>query len=158
MYVSIDTIPSTSFIFSETFAETLPQLFVLVCLITSSIIDDGNNTASPIMSFYILKLLISALSSSFGMAKFLQLGPCQLIPQNKMGIGMLMITITNFCGLLWKFIFITAALYLYVSFKNPSIGPTQMFLELFWRSSCVQLLPGIILVNSKHTIIYSGLW
>ena len=133
-------------------------MFVLLTLINSDVIDDGNSYESTAISFFTIRIFLSLLTSSFGVAKFLQLGPCQLIPQNKMGIGMLMITITNFCGLLWKFIFITAALYLYVSFKNPSIGPTQMFLELFWRSSCVQLLPGIILVNSKHTIIYSGLW
>ena len=131
---------------SETFAETLPQLFVLILLMNSEIIDDGQHVGSAVFSFFLLKLYLSILSSSFGMAKFLQLGPCQFIPKNKMGIGMGMITIANFLGLLWKGLFITAAFGIYFGETNPSTGPTNMFFELFWRSCCIVLLPGLILV------------
>ena len=92
-----------------------------------------------------LKLYISLLSSSWGMAKFLQLGPCQLIPQKKTGIVMLLVTISNFLGLLWKIIIIPTVLLLYIGGNNSSLGPSNFF-ESFWLSCCVVLLPSILLV------------
>ena len=126
---------------------------MLILLINSGIIDDGNNVESTAVSFFQIKLYLSMLSSSFGMARFLQLGPCQLIPQNKMGIGMFLITIANFFGLLWKIFSITGALSVYIYFKNPSTGPTHLFFELVWRSCCLLFLPSLILVTFKTFII-----
>ena len=141
----MDTIPFK--FLSETFAETLPQYFVLTILINSSIIDDGNYAAGTAISIYNVKRPLSMLSSSFGMAKFLQLGPCQLIPQNKMGIGMFLITEASLWGLYWKVGAITSALTIYMKTKNPSSGPTPWFFESFWISICIILLPSIILVT-----------
>ena len=118
---------------------------MLGCLISTSVIDDGVNGVSTVSSFFYIKLLLSQLSSSFGMAKFLQLGPCQLIPQNKMGIGMVMIAIVNFLGLMWKVCGITA-LTIYTGLY-PSVGSSHLFFAVFWRSSCILLLPSLILVT-----------
>ena len=122
---------------------------MILILLISSVIDDGSYMGFKGISILYIKLCLSAMSSSFGMVKFLQLGPCQLIPQNKVGIGMFLITIANFLGLIWKVGTITLALLFYIVIKNPSIGPTQTFFELFWRSFCITLLPSIILVTFK---------
>ena len=85
---------------------------MLYHLLISTVIDDNHSYGAGFMSIYLLKLYISLLSSSWGMAKFLQLGPCQLIPQKKTGIVMLLVTISNFLGLLWKIIIIPTVLLL----------------------------------------------
>ena len=122
---------------------------MLFCLFNTDILDDNRNNGSAFPSIYLIKLTLSSLTSSFSMAKFLQVGPCKLIPQNKLGIGMFLITITNSFGLWWKVISISGASILYICEKNPSCGLTPLFFELFWRSCCLQLLPGMILVNFK---------
>ena len=151
--MSIDTI-LFNFFFSETFAETLPQLFVLLILLNTAFIDQGAYEGSGIiMSIFRLKLWISMLSSSFGMAKFLQLGPCQLIPQNKMGISMFLITIANFVGLWWTLWALPGAIGTYIYLTNPH----HDFFGLFWKSFCILFLPKLILVTCKafnHTKSY----
>ena len=119
---------------------------MLAHLFKTDVFDDGHNLESKVISIFMLKVYLSALLSSFGMAKFLQLGPCQLVPQNKMGIGIILITIANFLGLSWKFYSIIGALDAYVETLNSSYGPTLEFFEMFWRSGCIALLPGLILV------------
>ena len=130
---------------------------MLNCLISTGVIDDGVNGVSAVLPLLTIKLLLSQLSSSFGMAKFLQLGPCQLIPQNKMGIGMFLITVANFLGLWWKVGVIIGALDTYIHVTNhynglDYIGTTLEFFELFWRSCCIVVLPGLILVTFKKFI------
>ena len=137
-----------SFFFSETFAETLPQLLVLYTLKNSNIIDDGGFVRSTGISIWLIKLYLSMLSSSFGMAKFLQLGPCQLIPQNKMGIGMFLITIANFFGLLWKIFSITGLIF------NICIPTVFMFVFQCWSRSYVVLFhwAGLVSVFWGHWV------
>ena len=122
---------------------------MLLILINSDVIDDGNSYESTAITFFTIRIYLSLLTSSFGVAKFLQLGPCQLIPQNKMGIGMLMITVANFVGLLCKVFFITGILSTYVYVKNSPIGPSHLFFEVYWRAFCIGMLPGFILVTFK---------
>ena len=58
--------------FAEPFLESMPQVYVLICLSVSNDID--------LLPSFIFTLAISLLSGGFGITKFLMKGPCKIIP------------------------------------------------------------------------------
>ena len=129
----------------------MPQLVVLICLLRSGIVSDNN--VGHGLGYFDAKFLISLFSSSWAMAKFLQIGPIQLVPQDKIGIGILIVTIANFFGLFWKGFVIVYMVDYQIYTEKPSLGQTQHFFQLLLLQCCLIILPAILLVNKidKHS-------
>ena len=96
------------FLFIEPFLESIPQSHVLLVIYLQSFplswIDVENNegvvdTSDP---FFLATFLSSILSASFGISKLLKLGPCPLVPQDKVGLVFLMVFLSILTGLAGK--------------------------------------------------------
>ena len=73
-------------LFSEPFLEALPQVHILIILYQfDAEIIGGDNFAS--MGLFLLALVSSMFTVSFGIAKFLKTGPCRLLPEEGLGGG-----------------------------------------------------------------------
>ena len=91
---------------------------------------------------------ISVFSGSFGMAKFLKLGPCQIVPSQDMHCGFFFVMMSMATALVSKGCVLAFSLFKKYS-KETYDYPTTC---LIWISSCI--LPQFILVSiqNKSTI------
>ena len=81
------------------------------------------------------------------MAKYLQLGPCILLPQKKISFGILLVAFANFIGLSWKLLMIETFVLQYTLDGYYFHGQTHHFFELLLLECCIFVLPAILLVR-----------
>ena len=84
---------------------------------------------------------LSIFSGSFGMAKFLKLGPCQIVPLQNMHCGFFFVMMSMATALVSKGLVLANSLvdkFDYETYEYPTIC-------LIWISSCI--LPQFILVS-----------
>ena len=99
------------------------------------------------ISFFYIKYYLSILSSSWAMAKFLQLGPCKLLPRKNISFGILLVAFTNFIGLSWKLLMVETFVLQYTLDGSYFHGQTHHFFELLLLECSIFVLPAILLVR-----------
>ena len=82
---------------------------------------------------------LSILSAALGIAKFLKVGPCRLLPYDKINFGFFLLTLNIICGLIWKAIFLPL-----INFFGLGGIPTICSV-MIWIS--VSILPQMALVG-----------
>ena len=85
-------------LFSEPFLESVPQVHILLTLwLEENHLFEGDDVKTFFL-FY-AKVATSIVSASLGIAKFLKLGPCRLIPNEGIlgGYGSLSFLLLLFC-------------------------------------------------------------
>ena len=89
---------------------------------------------------------ISVFSGSFGMAKFLKLGPCQIVPSQDMHCGFFFVMMSMATALVSKGCALAFSL-----FQMGTDFFTYPTICLIWISSCI--LPQFILVSIQNKSI-----
>ena len=120
---------------SEPFLESLPELFVQLCIWEAKL--DVNS-----MQFW-LSFSSSILSTVLAFGKFFKIGPCQLLPKKKLGFGFVLVSFS---------IISTLALKALVLFSGIGFGPYSRMEQIgYWFSLCI--LPSVIMV-CKRKVFY----
>ena len=129
--------------------EAVPTVLILLALLLRN--DElflGNGSSDDFNFLGIHKSImfwttfsISVFSGSFGMAKFLKLGPCQIVPSQNMHCGFFSVMMSMAAALVSK------GCVLAISLSDKSIYETFTYPVtcLIWISSCI--LPQFILVS-----------
>ena len=94
---------------------------------------------------YWTSFFISVISGSFGMAKFLKLGPCQIVPSQKLHVGFFFLFITMGTTLIAKGWVLGSSLFYVVGESSETYDYTTTILS--WILICV--LPQFMLVSRK---------
>ena len=106
----------------------------------------------PKSIMFITTFSISVFSGAFGMAKFLKLGPCQIVPSQNMHCGFFSVMMSMAAALVSKGCVLAFSLAYkgrsYETFTYPTIC-------LIWISSCI--LPQFILVSIKIIPYFSNI-
>ena len=129
--------------------EAVPTVLILLALYVreSSLFfgtgpDDRNFLGIHKVDMFITTFSISVFSGSFGMAKFLKLGPCQIVPSQDMHCGFAFVMMSMAAALVSKGCVLAFSL-------NTADTPYETFTYpitcLIWISSCI--LPQFILVS-----------
>ena len=138
--------------------EAVPTVLILLALYTRNRFlfmgDETNFIGIPKTAMFWTTFSISVFSGSFGMAKFLKLGPCQIVPSQNMHCGFFFVMMSMAAALVSK----GCVLVFSLATSEPG-GPYKFFtyptICLIWISSCI--LPQVILVsietNPKSTNI-----
>ena len=114
---------------SEPFLESLPELFVQLCIWEAKL--DVNS-----VQFW-LSFSSSIRSTVFAFGKFFKIGPCQLLPKEKFGFGFALVSLNIISALAVK---------AFVLFSGIAIGPCSRMEQIgYWLSLCI--LPSVILVS-----------
>ena len=115
---------------SEPFLESLPELFVQLCIWEAKL--DVNS-----VQFW-LSFSSSILSTVLAFGKFFKIGPCQLLPKKKFGFGFVLVSFS---------IISTLALKALVLFSGIGFGHFSRMEQIgFWLGLCI--LPSVILVSN----------
>ena len=138
------------FFISEPYVEAVPTVLILLALAFKEqrlfLGSETNFLGIRKTAMFITTFSISVFSGAFGMAKFLKLGPCQIVPSQAMH-----------CGFFHVFMSMAAALIAkgcVLAFSLADKGPYETFsyptICLIWISSCI--LPQLILVSIKTNL------
>ena len=133
--------------------EAVPTVLILLALLfrdaTLFIGHQTNFLGIPKTAMFWTTFSISMISGSLGMAKFLKLGPCQIVPSQDMHCGFFFVMMSMAFALVSKgcvLAFSLADKHEYETFTYPITC-------LIWISSCI--LPQFILVSiqNEYTIL-----
>ena len=129
-------------------------------IFTTRILINGNNCGFhdyswlhiPIYTQMVINLAISVLTGSLGSSKLLKVGPCRLVPYDKMSFGFIVVVIINASCIIAKGLVLAYALLfgfegLFVN-ANHVIGTHTIVL---WIVICI--LPHIFFVSRKVLLI-----
>ena len=94
---------------------------------------------------------LSIFSGSFGMAKFLKLGPCQIVPSQDIHCGFFFVMMSMAAALVSKGCVLAFSLFE----KGPNETFTYPTVCLIWISSCI--LPQFILVSIETNPKFSNI-
>ena len=141
-----------TFYISEPYVEAVPTVLILLALLLkkndlflgNGSSDDFNFLGIHKAIMFITTFSISVFSGSFGMAKFLKLGPCQIVPSQNMHFGFFSVMMSMAAALVSKgcvLAFSLADKYSRETFTYPITC-------LIWISSCI--LPQFILVSIQN--------
>ena len=138
--------------------EAVPTVLILLALLLRN--DElflGNGSSDDFNFLGIHKSImfwttfsISVFSGSFGMAKFLKLGPCQIVPSQNIDCGFFSVMMSMAAALVSKGCVLAFSLATTDSSRQFFTYPT---ICLIWISSCI--LPQFILVSiqNKYAIL-----
>jgi len=131
----------------EPYVEAVPTVLILLALFVkdheifyTGYTNDVNFLGIPRVAMFWTTFSISVFSGSFGMAKFLKLGPCQIVPSQDMHCGFFFVMMSMAAALVSKGCVLAFSL-------NTADTPDETFTYpitcLIWISSCI--LPQFIL-------------
>ena len=94
----------------------------------------------------ILTFSLSVFSAAFGMTKFMSVGPCRLIPYDKINVGFFLVFLSNASCLVGKGFLLAASIN--GDFK-PSYDTTSKYARKvgYWVS--LSLIPSLMLVSTS---------
>ena len=123
--------------------EAVPQVHILVAIYFRN----KNFIVNPLepsplvfisqQNLFFVTLAISVFSGSFGIAKFLKLGPCKIVPSDKLHFGFVLVFLSIAATLCAK----ACVLALAINNRDDSFAP----ICAIWISTCV--LPQLIFVS-----------
>ena len=132
--------------------EAVPTVLILLALyvresslFTGTGPDDRNFLGIHKVAMFITTFSISVFSGSFGMAKFLKLGPCQIVPSQNMHCGFFSVMMSIAAALVSKGCVLAFSL---ATINGPFKLFTYPTICLIWISSCI--LPQFILVSIQN--------
>ena len=123
--------------------EAVPQVHILVAIYFRNNEFIVNPTDPSPLGFinqqdlFYITLAISVFSGSFGIAKFLKLGPCKIVPSDKLHFGFVLVFLSIAATLCAK----ACVLALAINNRDNSFAP----ICAIWISTCV--LPQLIFVS-----------
>ena len=125
--------------------ESIPQVHIMIIIGTlSTNLTMGNTQPEDVVidvlnQQTIATFCLSILSAALGIAKFLKVGPCRLLPYDKINFGFFLLTLNIVCGLIWKAIFLPLIIFL-------RLGQIRTICSvMIWIS--VSILPQMALVG-----------
>ena len=138
-------------LFSEPFLEAVPTTFILVTIFVRNLDTDGNLFSQDEYNFlginkfsmFGITLFISIFSGSFGMAKFLKLGPCQIVQSDKIHCGFIMVILSIATTLFSKALVLACSLLI----VNKTLREFYLILCVIWICSCI--LPQLLFVSTN---------
>ena len=95
----------------------------------------------------ILTFSLSVFSAAFGMTKFMSVGPCRLIPYDKINVGFFWVLLCNASCLVGKGFLLAA------SVTGPDLGRTYGITVGYWV--CLSLLPSLMFVSTYLKSVYN---
>ena len=85
------------------------------------------------------------MTLALGITKFLKVGPCRLIPHNKINLGFFLLTLNIATCLIWK------GITTYMAFDHPDIYDVMLWIS-------VTILPRMAFVSSFLPHIIIKIW
>ena len=135
------------FSFSEPFVESIPQVHILLVILMASLGGPGkssnynNGVFDPRSGLFLPTFLTSIFSATFGMSKFLKVGPCPIVPRTSYGLVFMLSFLSIICGLAGKGMLLAIAVDIESSPDSESYDRNVGM--AIWICTCV-LLPMII--------------
>ena len=84
----------------EPFLESVPQVHIILMVVFGT--NRSNRTVDPCAPLAIATFSSSVFAAAFGITKFFSLGPCRLIPFDKMNLGFFLMILNVACCLVGK--------------------------------------------------------
>ena len=136
-----------TFYISEPYLEAVPTVLILLALVVRNPFifhsTETNFLRISKTAMFWTTFSISIFSGSFGMAKFLKLGPCQIVPSQNLHCGFFLVFITMATTLVSK----CCVLVFSLGIKESEVNYDYPITCLIWISSCI--LPQFTLVSRK---------
>ena len=135
------------FLISEPFLEAVPQVHILVAIYFRNknfIVNPSEPSPLVFISqqnLFFVTLAISVFSGSLGIAKFLKLGPCKIVPSDKLHFGFVLVFFSIAATLCAKACVLALAIYN----RDDSFAP----ICAIWICTCV--LPQLIFVSTCYS-------
>ena len=126
---------------SEPFLESVPQVHIILMVVFGSVYatvtDNGSNaTVDPQDPQAIATFALSVFSAAFGITKFFSVGPCRLIPYDKINLGFFLMMLNVAICLVGKGILLATS----------TIGPfTFTYVIGTWVS--LSIVPQVVFVS-----------
>ena len=121
----------------EPFLEAIPQVHLLIVIKLGDFIE--NNEIVEVWNLQTtITFCLSVLTAALGITKFLKVGPCRLLPYDKINLGFFLLTLNIACCLIWKGIFLG-----FVLTRTDVMSDT--YSVMLWIS--VSILPQMTLVS-----------
>ena len=95
----------------------------------------------------ILTFSLSVFSAAFGMTKFMSVGPCRLIPYDKINVGFFLVFLSNAACLVGKGFLLAASLH------GPNRKGTYAIKVGYWVT--LSLLPSLMFVSTYLKSLYN---
>ena len=137
--------------FAEPYLEAIPTIHILLAIYMRNKevfdVNELNSLGISKMDMFWMTLFLSVFSGSLGMAKFLKLGPCQIVPSDKWHGGFFLVFISIAPTLVGKGLVLAFSL-----LNNESF---YVSICLIWIGTCI--LPQFLLVRpefEKNTTIF----
>ena len=142
----------STFYISEPYLESIPTVLILLaCRFRNPSLFLGsqeNFLGIPKTTMFWTTFSISVISGSFGMAKFLKLGPCQIVPSQKLHVGFFFLFITMGTTLVAKGWVLGSSLFYVVRESSETYDYVTAIMN--WISICI--LPQFMLVSRKTNL------
>ena len=142
-------------LFSEPYIEAVPTVLILLVLVLKNndtfLGTELNFLGIEKQTMFFITFSISVFAGSFGIAKFLKLGPCQIVPSQDLHCGFFFVFITMGTTLIAKGCVLSFSLSPSLALQTYGFSTTC----LIWFCSCV--LPQFILVSKKNKAMFSNI-
>ena len=130
--------------FSEPFLESIPQVLITMTYMMEKAIDENGFTQFVQIWLEDTKTLfnfsISVLSASFGISNLLKIGPCRLVPYDKIDFGFFLLILNIATAIIGKGIVFASSL---IHITN---NDSEAILVIKWISICI--FPHIFFVST----------
>ena len=89
------------YVLPEPFLESVPQVHIILMVVFGSV-SGATRTIDPFDPQAIVTFSMSVFAATLGITKFFSVGPCRLIPYDKMNLGFFLVMVNVVCCLVGK--------------------------------------------------------